>query len=313
MNAIDLAFIRAYEADDSLRAEAASLPERNATSTAATSSSPSAVREGSRSHGAAGAAPHFQWREEASNTPAATLERRPLSTFAKPGPTVEAHFKPALEVDQFRWSASCEQLVYRYRDRLRPALLALLAADEAGRSLIGIGAPAAGVGCTTVLACLARLLADAGKSVAIVDANFTAPGLAAKLGLAVEVGWEHVLAGDVPLAESVIYSLADRIALLPLVAGGDMAAEKLQNIHASVTAGIFRYHYDMVLFDLGSITGEAQASTARRLARQCRLDGIILTSGAAPATAVHPQRLMQTAPELASICLGVVENQLLAA
>jgi Mrp family chromosome partitioning ATPase len=317
MNAIDLAFIRAYEADDSLRAEAASLPEMNATSTAATLSSPRAVWAEAQSHGADGGAPHFQWREEASKTPAAagaaSRERRPLSTFAKPGPTVEAHFKPALEVDQFRWSSSCEHLVYRHRDRLRPALLALLAADEAGRSLIGIGAPAAGVGCTTVLACLARLLADAGKSVAIVDGNFTAPGLAAKLGLAVEVGWEHVLEGGVPLAESVIYSLADRIALLPLVAGGDMAAEKLQNIHASVTAGVLRYHYDMVLFDLGAITGEAQVSTARRIARQCRLDGVVLTSGAAPATAVHPQRLMQTAPELASICLGVVENQLLAA
>ena len=210
---------------------------------------------------------------------AGSRERRPLSTFAKPGPTVEAHFKPALEVDEFRWSASCEDLVYRHRDRLRPALLALLAADEAGRSLIGIGAPAAGVGCTTMLACLARLLVDAGKSVAIVDGNFTAPGLAAQLGPGGRVGWEDVLAGDAPLAESVVYSLADRIALLPLVAGGDRGGGKLRRIHASVTAGVLRYHYDMVLFDLGVHRRRCAGVDRRRLARQCRLDGIVLTSG----------------------------------
>ncbi len=236
-------------------------------------------------------------------------ERRPLSAFAKSGSTVEARFKPALEVDQFQWSAACNDLVHRQGNRLQPALEALIAADDAGRSLFGIGAPAAGVGCTMVLACFARLLAGAGKSVAIVDGNFASPGLAAQLGVVVETGWEDVLAGNEPLAESVVYSIGDRIALLPLVAGGDAAAAKLDAIHASVTAGVLRYHYDIVLFDLGCVADPRQGPIARRIVAQCRLDGVVLAAGSAPAAGVYQQRLMQSAPELAAICMGVVEIQ----
>jgi Mrp family chromosome partitioning ATPase len=240
------------------------------------------------------------------------MERRPLSAFAA-RQTVEASFKPALEVDGFRWSATCNDLLNGRRELLRPVLHTLLAADEAGRSLIGIGGPAGGVGCTTVLCCVARLLAEAGKSVAIVDGNFRSPGLAFQLGLAIEAGWESVLDGSLPLAEAVVWSIDDRIALLPLLTGGAAAAASLQSIHASVTAGMLRYHYDMVLFDLGMIADPQQGGTARRLVQQCRLDGAVIVSGTAATAAVHPQRLMQTAPELASICLGIVENQLRAA
>ncbi|HEX6961640.1 MAG TPA: hypothetical protein VF175_07215 [Lacipirellula sp.] len=240
-------------------------------------------------------------------------ERRPLSAFAMQGPAVEARFKPALEVDAFRWPAVCERLLHGCRDRLQPALLSLLAADEAGRSLIGIASPARGAGCTTLVMCLARLLVEAGKTVAIVDGNFAAPGLARGLGLAVQSGWEDVLSGRLPLAEGVVHSLADQITLLPLATGGAAAAERLDSIHASVTAGVLRYHYDVVLFDLGAVEDPAQGAAARRLVQQCRLDGIVLAASHDHALAVHPQRLMQAAPELASICLGVVENRLRAA
>ena len=244
--------------------------------------------------------------------PAGQSQRRPLSTFSQSTPTVEARFKPALEVDSFRWPIVSSQILQNHRQRLRPALETLLAADDAGRSLIGIGSPVGGVGCTTVLACLARLLVEAGKTVAIVDGNFAKPGLGAHLGLAVDTGWEDVLAGNASLAEAVVHSLADRLSLLPLATGGTNAAQRLESIHASVTAGVLRYHYDIVLFDLGAVADPVQGPIARRIIRQCRLDGALVASGLGPAAA-QPQRLVQSAPELATICLGVVENQLRAA
>jgi Mrp family chromosome partitioning ATPase len=312
MTAIDQAFIRAYENDGAAPRHASpAIPHAEAPPLAAAREKTPTHRAPSipTPHYAAPAAGQTIESRQAAPTP----ERRPLSAFAMKGPTVEAQFKPALEVDEFRWSAACETILRRHRDRLRPAVLTLLAADEAGRSLIGVGAPAPGAGCTTILACLARLLVEAGKTVAIVDGNFAAPGLARQLGLAVDAGWEDVLAGRAPLAEGVIYSLADRIALLPLAAGGQAAAEQLQSIHASVTAGVLRYHYDIVLVDLGAIADRFQGAVAQLLARQCRLDGVILASVAGRAAALEPQRLMQLAPELATICLGVVENQLRAA
>lgn len=301
MSAIDQAFIRAYGADEPTPEAFVSMPREYASTTAG--------RRSPAPHFRTVAAPDVAAAEASARANASAGERRPLSAFAKSGSTVEARFKPALEVDRFQWSAACNDLVRRHGDRLQPALDALIAADDAGRSLIGIGAPAAGVGCTTVLACLARLLAEAGKSVAIVDGNFASPGLAPQLGLAVETGWEDVLAGNEPLAESVVYSIGDRIALLPLAAGGGAAAAKLDAIHASVTAGVLRYHYDMVLFDLGCVADRRQGPIARRIVTQCRLDGVVLTAGAAPAAALDPQRFMRSAPELAAMCMGVVEIQ----
>jgi Mrp family chromosome partitioning ATPase len=303
MSAIDQAFIRAYQPDDAPAGDVSAATQYSAIPAPHVGVHPQFRMEPAPSSARPPA------RAIAEEAPAG---RRPLSTFAKPGPIVEARFKPALEVDRFRWSAICDDLVYRHPENLRPVLQTLLAADDAGRSLIGVGSPSSGTGCTTVLACLARLIVQAGKSVAIVDGNFAAPGLAAQLGLAVETGWEEVLCGASPLAESVVYSLTDRVALLPLVAGGATAAENLESIQASVTAGVLRYHYDLVLFDLGALADPRQGPTVRRLVRQCRLDGVVLTSGHGPA-AVKPQRLMQAAPELAALCLGVVENQARAA
>ena len=250
--------------------------------------------------------------ERASSEPPRSSQRRPLSTFAQTNQVVEARFKPALEVDSFRWSTVSQQLIRRCSQQLQPAVAAILAADDAGRSLLGVGAQSSGAGCTTVVACLARLLVEAGKTVAIVDANFANPGLATHLGLAAEAGWEDVLSGRISLAEAVVHSLGDRVSLLPLAVGGPAAASRLETIHASVTAGVLRYHYDVVLYDLGVVADPQQGPIARRVIQQCRLDGALVASGRG-AAAAQPQSLLRSAPELATICLGVVENQLRAA
>ncbi|HYO25230.1 MAG TPA: cellulose synthase operon protein YhjQ/BcsQ, partial [Lacipirellulaceae bacterium] len=234
-------------------------------------------------------------------------QRRPLSTFAPPSPTVEARFHPALEVDALRWSAVAEALVGRHAERWSGALHALLAADDAGRSLIGVAGAAPGAGTTTVLGCLGRILVDAGKTVALVDGNFTAPGLARTLGLAADLGWEDVLAGRTPLADAVIHAIEDRLAILPLTQGGLPAAEKLDSIHASVTAGVLRYHYDVILFDLGNLAQPQQSAIASRLAARCRLDGLLVIE--TREARLGPSRLSNLAPSLASLCLGAIENQ----
>lgn len=231
-------------------------------------------------------------------------QRRPLSTFTQAPRPVEAKFQPALEVPRFQWPQVSDRLIGEHRSLWKNAVAALLAADDHGRSLIGVAATGAGLGTTTIAAALARLLVDAGKTVAVVDANFAAAGLAFHLGLKVEIGWEDVLAGNVPLAEAVVQSCADRIAALPLIAGGATAAEKLDSVHASVTAGVLRYHYDIVLFDLGDVSHSVQGSIARRATRQCRLDGAIVVVDALRAAASPA-----LPPELDSVCLGLIENQ----
>jgi Mrp family chromosome partitioning ATPase len=230
-----------------------------------------------------------------------------LSEFARPAQAAPQQFKPALEVDRFRWSPVCESLVGHHAERFAELVDSLVAADDAGRSLIGIAGASRGAGCTTLAACAARLLVAAGKTVALVDGHFVAPGLVMQLGLAVETGWEDVLAGRAPLGEVVVHSLGDRLALLPLARGDVAAAEKLESIHASVTAGVLRYHYDIVLVDLGALDDPRQATIASRLARQCRLDAVIITCGRGRTAPFSPERLTQMTPELSKLCLGQVQ------
>ncbi|MCC6493918.1 MAG: hypothetical protein IT424_12970 [Pirellulales bacterium] len=313
MSSIDRAFIRAYESTDAAKGRSARSPGSPAPTqqVARTSLEPAASGSLPGPHAAQAAADSGAKAASAPHA-AAAAARRPLSSFVAPA-EIDPAFAPAAEVDRFQWSAACEQLVGRHARNFDAAVQSLLAADEGGRSLIGIGATAAGVGCTTIIACLARLLVEAGKTIALVDGNFAAPGLAAHLGFAAQTGWEEVLAGNVPLAEGAIRSREDRISLLPLAHGGPAAAARLDTIHASVTAGVLRYHYDMVLFDLGVVVDRRQGPIAQRLALQCRLDGVILVTDAEQWPSGRSPRIIQTITDLTANCLGIVENQACAA
>jgi Mrp family chromosome partitioning ATPase len=319
MSAIDQAFIRAYEVDDDdatpARAAALHAPAYRSAEPPSSHVGPSAPHFRVDAEPAPRSAAPGPARVSASIATAShaadalPTERRPLSSFAPPRATVEARFRPEFEVDAFRWPLISDALIAHGADAWDAALETLLAADASGCSLIGVAGSTRGVGATTIVGCLARLLVASDKTVAIVDGNFAAPALAASLGLAADLGWEDVLAGRTPLADAVIHSLNDRIALLPLLAGGAHAAEKLDAIHASVTAGVLRYHYDIVLFDLGALADPAQAAIACRIARRCRLDGMLLAT--APSAPLSPARVAQLAPGLAEVCLGVIENQTL--
>jgi Mrp family chromosome partitioning ATPase len=300
VNAIDRAFILAYQKGEPSKAPAvaAELPGRQRTSTSVAALLAAAPRQ----EACAGTAP-------AAHPPAPANERRPLSAFAAPPRIVDGRFKPALEVDQLDWPRVCLDLMDRHEACFWPALDAVCAAQSAGRSLIGVAGAAPGAGCTTLLLCLARLLVSAGRSVALVDGNFAAPGLARSLRLVPDAGWEDSLSGRLPLAECIVQSLADRMAVLPLVAGGETAATALGSIQASITAGVLRYHYDVVLVDLGVVAGGWQAAAARQAAQQCRLDGAILAAVEGRTTAADVRRVLRSSPELAAICLGVVENE----
>lgn len=235
-------------------------------------------------------------------------ERRPLSSFAAPSQSVgEPSFRPLLEVDAFRWPTVCYELWKEYAPLFAPVVEQLVAAGEAGRSMIGFYGTRQGIGCTTMQLCLAKLLADTGKKVAIVDGDFSMAQLAQQLGLGVETGWEDVLSGSLPLAECVVQSVEDRIALLPLVQPNHSADDLLSNIHASVSAGMLRYQFDLVLFDLGTAGSGPQALAAQAIGAQCRLDACLAIAEAGQTNLAPIQKIAET---LGAECLGVIQNQI---
>src|SRR4051794_30356808 len=104
MSAIDEAFIRAYQTE-AQQSKRPNNPDQAWSGLAPTS------RVAVRSRPTPDETP----LEGAARQPAA---RRPLSDFARPAPVAHPQFKPALEVDHFRWSPVCEALVRQHADRL---------------------------------------------------------------------------------------------------------------------------------------------------------------------------------------------------
>ena len=92
----------------------------------------------------------------------------------------------------------------------------LAAGVSEGRNVVALAGSRRYQGCTTLLLCAAKRLADRGLSVAMVDADFAHPALAARLGLLPDAGLEAVLADRLPLEEATIESLDDAMAVVPV-------------------------------------------------------------------------------------------------
>ena len=141
----------------------------------------------------------------------------------------------------------------------------LAAGIAVGRKVVAASSCRRGDGCTTILLCAAQRLAQRGRKVVIVDADFDHPQLAGRLGLLPDTGWEEVLAGRQPLEEAVIESDQDRIAVLPL--GAPQRSEDDRDpgtLDPAAAMDVLRRHYDLVLVDLGPF-GEAPSEAGGRL------------------------------------------------
>ena len=210
--------------------------------------------------------------------PSKVSECKPLSAFASAKPVLNEVFKPAFEVDRFRWPAITEDLITTSTGLLIPVVEMLVAGAADGQVLVGVGGSDRRVGTSTVVMCLARLIAGSGRNVALVDGNFLQGDLGCTLGLEFDLGWEDVLTGNLPLAECAVASVADNITLVPLGGAAESESERLSSIQSSVIAGILRHHHDLVLIDLGSASEPRQLTAIRGMVEHCRIDvGIAVT------------------------------------
>lgn len=234
--------------------------------------------------------------------------RQPLSSFTTAEPATANTFKPVFEVDAFRWPQVTSDMLEQHAPLLIPIVEQLISMSEAGRSMVAIAGSRHRVGATSVLLCLARMLASVEKEVAIVDADFSWHSLATDLGLDIETGWEDVLSGQLPLAEGVIHSLDDNVSLLPLAGRAPLSVDLLSGIQTSISAGVLRYHYDLVLFDIGDAGRQPQWSAAQKLMEQCRIDSSIIVADAAHTSPSAGENIEPLMALLGSTCLGVIGN-----
>jgi Mrp family chromosome partitioning ATPase len=182
-----------------------------------------------------------------------------LSSFTKVQQPIAlaSPLRPVLEIDAVRWPTLCESLLAQYSAQFNRLAEEVRLNAEHGQRVVAISGVARGEGRTTLALCLAQILSSAGK-IAIVDADFASPSLGTQLGVATELGFDGVLRGEAELAEVLIESLDNQLAILPLP--GE-PREVSPSAHAIGTAlAELAEHYEVVLVDAGPICEQSTAS-----------------------------------------------------
>jgi Mrp family chromosome partitioning ATPase len=180
-------------------------------------------------------------------------------------------FDPAWEVERFFWPTTCDELLTSSPDDWEGAARQLLDAAKQGCKVVAVAGLRRGEGRSTLALCLARLAAESGAKVALVDADFEHPQLSELLGVGAECDWREALAEGLPLAEAAILGLADGLTLLPL-----QSAAAISEISFGQPAVVKMLRdaskfFDLVLVDAGPLAGPEHA--ARWGGKSCPFDG----------------------------------------
>jgi Mrp family chromosome partitioning ATPase len=183
-----------------------------------------------------------------------------LSSFAGPSRqpiTLATPLRPVLEIDSVRWPAQCELLLAQYNAQFSRLAEEIRLNAAHGQRVIAISGLTRGEGRTTLALCLAQLLSATGK-IAVVDADFASPSLSAELGIATELGFDGILRGEAELAEVLIESLDNQLAILPLPHEPSQMTATPHAVGKSLAD--LAEHYEVVLVDAGPVCDESTAS-----------------------------------------------------
>jgi Mrp family chromosome partitioning ATPase len=232
---------------------------------------------------------------------------RPLSSYAVAAPTVET-FRPAFEVDRFVWPAACASILSAADGGFESLANELYsAAQQQDRKVVAFTGLRPGEGRSHVLLALARRLADKKIQAVLVDGDFANAQLARQLGLAVRVGFDDVLAGELELADVLVDSIADGLTLLPLHEKLFEGVELKDKLRMTITFGILRDHYDLVLVDAGTLE-RLDSPRVHCFTPGTGLDGAIVVQDQRHAPAEQLAACQRILRERGVPLLGVVEN-----
>lgn len=230
---------------------------------------------------------------------------------APPTPVVEAASDkqrciPLWEVDSFTWPVACEKL-FRNETGLFSGMSDKLRGVVAGGvKTLAVSGSRRGEGRTTLALCLARAAAEAGISVALVDADFSRPQAAASLGLEVAYGWHEAAQGKVPLSEAAIRSLKDRVTVLPLDAAAATAGLSWNDPRVTATVRAIAAAFDLTIIDLGPLPNDARPLFPE--GEKCPFDGALVVRDMRYSSLAESQHIGERLYACGVAAVGVAEN-----
>ena len=213
---------------------------------------------------------------------------------------------PVWEVDRIQWPVAVERLVADKDGYFAQASGRLLAAVRDGLRTLAISGSRRGEGRTTLALCLARAAGRAGISVAVIDADFARPQLAARIGLDVNHGWQDAATGLVPLSETAVRSLADNVTILPLEGSAARTGLSLADPRVTATLRAAAATFDLVIIDLGPLAaGDEPLFPA---GEKCPLDAAIVVRDLRYASAAESEAVGERLMAAGVEAVGIAEN-----
>lgn len=190
----------------------------------------------------------------------------------------QTDFRPAWQVDRFTWPRICRRLMSRAGDEWGRLCDALLAAGERGQKVLALAGCRRGEGATTLLLCAASQLAERGIKTVLVDADIRRPRLAKRLGIQAQTGWDDGCDADGSgLDRAMIESTASGLAVLPLCESpARNGRETLDWPRLAACLERLRYHYEVVLIDLGPLESVDWAAGMPAWATASDIDSLLL-------------------------------------
>src|SRR5262249_28722871 len=141
-----------------------------------------------------------------------------------------------------------------------------------GSQVIQVTSPSKGDGKSTMAANLAVSIAQSGKRVLVVDADFRRPRQHHIFGLAGRVGLATVMAGDAELSTAIPATPVPNLDVLPCGARPTNPAELLTLPRFAELLGELRGRYDFVIVDTPPLLAVSDPSVVAP-----RVDGVLLT------------------------------------
>lgn len=213
---------------------------------------------------------------------------------------------PVWEVDRFFWPTVCEKLLRDDQSYFGQAGGKLISAARDGLRTLAITGSRRGEGRTTLALCLARCAAEAGLNVALMDADFSRPQLAASVGLEVAMGWNQATLDNVSLSEAAIKSIADGMVILPLETSTVATPLSLADGRLAAAVRAAAATFDLLILDLGPLSsGEGEIFPA---GEPVPVDAAIVVRDLRYCSALESQAIGERLHAAGVEAVGIAEN-----
>jgi len=233
--------------------------------------------------------------------------KQPLSVLLAQEATSNNPQPPAASALPLTWPAECRRFLESSRrefEHLTDRLLQL--ARQHKQKAVAVTGLYRGEGRSGFLVALARCLCDRGARPVLIDADFLSPALAQRFGAERVRGWEEMLAGAARLDDVLLSGNGPALTILPSQERSGRAHELAASLKATITLGMLREEFDLLLIDVGPLL--EQHSTATAFLNANRVDSAILLHDERNANAAVLQQARHKLQSAGVRLLGVVKN-----